>query len=103
MSKFLADTTVLVDMLRGNIFAKKFLEESPYISKVTLVELLQGCENKEDLKVVEKACDLLPQIKIDLAIKGIESIPYLLNNTTWFRETVFAIPFFTKASSLPGT
>jgi len=68
MSKFLADTTVLVDMLRGNIFAKKFLEESPYISKVTLVELLQGCENKEDLKVVEKACDLLPQIKIDLAI-----------------------------------
>lgn len=65
MIRYLADTTVLVEMLRGNILAKKFLESSPEISKVTLVELIQGCQDKKDLKVVEKACGLLPQIKID--------------------------------------
>ena len=68
MSKYIADTTVLVEMLRGNNLAKKFLEKLPQVSKVTLVELIQGCRNKNDLKIVEKACEPLPQIKIDGAI-----------------------------------
>ena len=69
MSKFLADTTVLVEMLRGNSLAKQFLERTtPEISKVTFVELVEGCRNKEDLRLVEKTCDLLPQIKIGAVI-----------------------------------
>lgn len=68
MNRYLADTTVLVEMLRGNILAKKFLENSPEISKVTLVELIQGCKDKEELKVVEKACDPLHQVKVDIEI-----------------------------------
>lgn len=68
MSRYLADTTVLVEMLRGNIAAKQFLESSPEISKVTLVELIQGCQDQKDLRAVEKTCDFLPQIKIDGAI-----------------------------------
>ena len=68
MSKYIVDTTVLVEMLRGNNLAKKFLEKLPQVSKVTLVELIQGCRNKNDLKIVEKACEPLPQIKIDGAI-----------------------------------
>ena len=65
MNKYLADTTVLVEMFRGNSLAKKFLENLPEISKVTLVELIQGCQNQEELGIVEKGCGLLPQIKID--------------------------------------
>ena len=68
MSNYLADTTVLVDTLRGDTLAKHFLERLPEISKVTLVELIQGCQNKNDLKVVEKICNLLPQVKIDGAV-----------------------------------
>lgn len=69
MSKFLADTTVLVEMLRGNSLAKQFLESTtPEISKVTFVELVEGCRNKKDLRLVEKACSLLFQIKIDMVI-----------------------------------
>lgn len=65
MIKYLADTTVLVEMLRGNSLAKQFLEKLPEISKVTLAELIQGCRDKEDLRLVERACSLMPQIKID--------------------------------------
>lgn len=69
MSKFLADTTLLVDMLRNNSLAKQFLEQNtPRISRITYVELIEGCRNKEDLRLVEKTCNLLPQVKIDLVI-----------------------------------
>ena len=68
MNRYLADTTILVEMLRGNVLAKKFLESSPEISKVTLVELIQGCKDKEELRLVEKACDPLHQIKVDIEI-----------------------------------
>ena len=68
MNRYLADTTVLVETLRGNILAKQFLENRPSISKVTLAELIQGCRDKRDLRVVEKICGLLSQIKIDGAI-----------------------------------
>jgi len=57
-----------VELLRGNILAKKFLESSPEISKITLVELIQGCKNKEELRLVEKACYPLHQIKVDIEI-----------------------------------
>src|ERR1035437_4793002 len=66
MSRYLVDTTVLVEMLRGNSLAKKFLENLPLqISKVTLVELIQGCQSKEELRIVEKTCRLMLQEKID--------------------------------------
>lgn len=68
MKSFLADTTVLVEMLRGDIPAKIFLETAPEISKVTLVELIQGCKDKQQLILVEKACDPLYQIKVDIEI-----------------------------------
>jgi len=71
MNRHLVDTTVLVELLRGNILAKKFLESSPEISKITLVELIQGCKNKEELRLVEKACDPLHQIKINSEISSL--------------------------------
>lgn len=93
MSKFLADTTVLVEMLRGNFAAKQFLESSPEISKVTLVELIQGCQDKKDLRAVEKACDFLPQIKIDETIsnRAIELLrEYHLSHGLLFLDALMA-------------
>ena len=94
MSKFLADTTVLVEMLRGSKGAKQFLEKSlPEISKVTLVELIAGCRNKYDLKIVEKTCGFLPQIKIDAAISemAIELIStYHLSHGLLFLDALIA-------------
>jgi hypothetical protein len=94
MSKLLADTTVLVEVLRSNLDAKQFLEDTlPEISKVTVVELIQGCRNKEDLKVVVKACDLLPQVKIDLNISemAIELLKdYNLSHGLLFLDSIIA-------------
>lgn len=93
MKSFLADTTVLVEMLRGNILAKKFLEGSPEISKVTLVELIQGCKDKEELRLIEKACDPLQQIKIDVEISeaAIELLrKYNLSHGLLFLDAIIA-------------
>lgn len=53
MSNFLVDTTVCVAHIRGDKMAFEFLKQHrPYISAVTHAELLQGCENKRDLRAV---------------------------------------------------
>lgn len=93
MNRYLADTTVLVELFRGNILAKKFLESSPEISKVTLIELIQGCKDKEELRLVEKACDPLYQIKIDVDISemAIELLrKYNLSHGLLFLDAIIA-------------
>lgn len=65
MNQYLADTTVLVEVLRMNLMAKKFLEGLPEISSVTFVELIQGCHSKRELVIAEKICEPLTQIGID--------------------------------------
>lgn len=65
MSKYFADATVIVEMLRGNEKAKRFLEILPQISIITIAELIQGCRDKNQLKIVEKKCNIFPQAKID--------------------------------------
>ena len=53
MSNYLVDTTVCVAHIRGDDQAFAFLKQhTPYISAVTHAELLQGCENKRDLRAV---------------------------------------------------
>lgn len=69
MKSYLADTTVLVDHLRGNEKARLFLTEStPGISTVTIAELIQGSRNKNDLNVAMKLCTSLPELVIDKKI-----------------------------------
>lgn len=65
MNRYLADTTVAVEMLRGNSAAKSFLETRPEISLVTVAELIQGARDKKDLEIVEKTSELLPHAVID--------------------------------------
>lgn len=63
MSRYLADTTVLVEHLRGNPKARQFLEtEDPYISSITKAELIQGTKDKTDLRMVLRVCKDLSEI-----------------------------------------
>ncbi len=53
MAKYLADTNILIDHLRGNTQATEFLtQESPAISAITVAELIQGCRNPKQLAQV---------------------------------------------------
>ena len=70
MNKYLADTTVVVDMLRGDVLAKRFLEKKPEISLVTVAELIQGSRDKENLKIVDKTCRLLPLVSVDAKVSA---------------------------------
>lgn len=103
MNRHLADTTILVEMLRGNILAKKFLESSPEISKVTFVELIQGCKDKEELRLVEKACDPLRQIKVDIEISemAIDLLrKYYLSHGLLFLDALIAATCITRKNIL---
>jgi len=63
MSKYIVDTTVLVELLRGNGRAKAFLETNhPDITVITVAELIQGARNKEDLTIINKTIGLFNQI-----------------------------------------
>jgi len=66
MNKYLIDTTFLVDHLRGNSKTGQFLEkEEPYVSTVTIAELIQGARNKEELAIVKKIYKNVNEIYID--------------------------------------
>lgn len=69
MSKYLADTTLLIEHLRGNIKASIFLKaNSPCISTVSIAELIHGSRDKDELRAALKLCDSLSEITIDRKI-----------------------------------
>lgn len=71
MSSYLADTTVIVDHLRGNKKATKFLEEyNPSISVVTVAELLQGSKDRREQATAVKICTAFQEFTIDKKISG---------------------------------
>ena len=58
MGKYLVDTTVFIDHLRGKKQATEFLkQEGLVVSLVTVVELIQGSRNKAEQKKVKKLVD----------------------------------------------
>lgn len=93
MNRFIADTTVVLEMLRGNTKALRFLETRPEISLVTVAELIQGARDKENFLVVEKLCKLLPQLEIDgkISVKAIELMKkYSLSHGLMFLDALIA-------------
>ena len=71
MSKYLADTTLLIEHLRGNNKASVFLKKnSPCISTVSIAELIQGSRDKDELKAALKLCVSLSEIAIDKKISS---------------------------------
>lgn len=87
-TKYLADTTVVIEHLRGNPKAKQFLMgNNPYISTVTIAELIQGARDKDELAAVLKICASLREVAIDKNIshKAID----LLRNFNLSRGLLF--------------
>jgi predicted nucleic acid-binding protein len=60
MTGMLLDTTVLIDLLRGNTDAAEFIDtvaasETPlFVSAISAMELLVGCRNKNEVKKAQK-------------------------------------------------
>lgn len=62
-SKYIADTTVLVDYLRNNESARDFLErERPAISSVSRAELIHGAQDKPGLRKAMALCESLEEL-----------------------------------------
>ncbi len=62
-SNYIADTTVLVDFLRNNEYARGFLErEWPAISSVSRAELIHGAKDKPGLREAMALCDSLEEL-----------------------------------------
>ena len=60
MAKYLIDTTVLINHLRGKTAALDFInkKEQLKISCVSLAELIQGARNKKELEQIKKLVSL---------------------------------------------
>ena len=65
MVKFLVDTNVVIDQLRGIPKAHSFLlANKHFISHTTIAELIHGTKNKDDLKTVSRIVSTLEVIPI---------------------------------------
>lgn len=72
MAKYLADTNILIDHLRGEPQATKFLtDKSPAISAVTVAELFQGCRNPKQLAEVNTLISSFDLLHIDYSISNL--------------------------------
>lgn len=104
MNRYLVDTTVVVEMLRGNLKARHFLERKrPEISAVTAAELIQGSFDRENLEVVKKTLKLLPQIQFNSAISelAIELLmKYKLSHGLLFLDALIAASAMVKKKIL---
>lgn len=71
MSKYLVDTTLLIEHLRGNEQARAFLKDNyPNISTVSIAELIQGSRDKDELAAALKLVLSLSEIAIDKKISN---------------------------------
>lgn len=54
----LLDTSILVDLLRGNVQAARWIDALPvasrWISVITAIELLTGCRNRAEQRAVDR-------------------------------------------------
>lgn len=80
MVKYLADTNVLIDHLRGDNKATRFLlDQSPAISAVSIAELIQGCRTPRQLSEVTTLVSDLDVLNIDTEI-SIQSVKLVQDN-----------------------
>lgn len=72
MNNYLADTTVIIDHLRGDEKATIFLEEfNPQISIVTIAESIQGAQDKREQALAVKICESFPRLNINGRISAL--------------------------------
>lgn len=93
MSKYLSDTTVIIDLLRGDSNARNWLEKYPVISMVSFAEVLQGARNQGELKTIVRTFEAMEQEKIDshIAVLAIELLKrYNLSHGLLFLDALIA-------------
>jgi len=61
-TRWLLDTSILVDLLRGSKIARAWIDSIPeparMISVITAAELIAGCRNRAEQRTVEREIDL---------------------------------------------
>lgn len=94
MNNYLADTTVIIDHLRGDKMATVFLEKSnPFVSVVTMAELIQGSKDKREQAISIKIYSSFQELTINreisnLAIKLMEK--FFLSHGLKFLDALIA-------------
>ena len=94
MANYLADTTVLIDLFRGDPRASDFIKNGQsVISHVKAAELFEGAINKQHLAKLKRAIDDLTAIPIEapistLALNLIQG--YFLSNHMEFMDALIA-------------
>lgn len=94
MEKFLIDTNIVIDQLRGIEKAHTFLlSNKHYVSHVTFAELIHGTKNKDHLKSVIKVLSTLALIPIreiysDIAIDLMQR--FFLSHHLEFMDSLIA-------------
>jgi len=65
-TKWLLETTILVDLLRGDKSARAWVDSIPEtsraISVITAAELVAGCRNRTEQRAVEREIDLYEMV-----------------------------------------
>lgn len=55
---WLLDTSILIDLLRGNVRARRWIDSLPILARIvsviTAAELLAGCRNQTEQRAVER-------------------------------------------------
>jgi len=103
MSKYLSDTTILIDSLRGDSKARNFLEKYPSISAISFAEVVQGARDQKELSVVVRTCNALDQEKIDnhTTVLSIELLKkYNLSHGLLFLDALIAATCLIKKKTL---
>lgn len=75
MTRYLVDTDVLIDFLRGNEQAKQFIRahfDALLLSAITVAELYAGVRDGRERKTLDEFVGLLPVLPItgDIAVHG---------------------------------
>ena len=72
MANYLADTTVLIELFRGDQRASDYIKKNrPVISHVTVAELFEGARNKQHLAKLKRAIDDLTAMPIEAPISNL--------------------------------
>lgn len=103
MNKYLSDTTVVVDFLRGSDLAIKFLKQFPEISIVSVAEVIQGAHDARELRIIALACDSLHQEKLDneISISAVNLLKkYNLSHGLLFFDALIAATCITRKNIL---
>lgn len=95
MEKYLIDTNIIINILRGVDDYTDFLTSSPniYISSVTVAELIQGCGDKSELKKIYRIIDSFETLHLTeeislLSVKLLDK--YFLSKNASYNDCLIA-------------